>query len=149
MARKLALEQELEDSARSAPAKPTLTAINQSGPAILDALEILLAEMSTNFETGKEALYPKTIDAMRRTLEAFQRTCKKTYIREVTGDDIVGYLRMMRIQANLNPAAPDYSERLRTRNVTVGNHYARLRQFFKRFKVNIADMARAGPDSQN
>jgi integrase len=140
-ARKLALEQELEDSARSAPAKPNLTAINQSGPAILDALEILLAEMSTtNFETGKEALYPKTIDAMRRTLEAFQRTCKKTYIREITGDDIVGYLRMMRIQANLNPAAPDYSERLRMRNVTVGNHYARLRQFFKRFKVNIADM---------
>jgi hypothetical protein len=51
MARKLALEQQLEDTAKNVPAKPKLTTINQSGPAILDGLEILFAEMaSTNYE---------------------------------------------------------------------------------------------------
>jgi hypothetical protein len=80
------------------------------------------------------------MDEMRRTLEAFQRTCKKTFVREVTGNDLVGYFKQMRIQAQLNPSDADYSERLRMRNVTVSNHYARLRRFFKRFKVNLADL---------
>lgn len=105
MATKLRREQELEDAA-SAPAAATPTLLNLSGPKILDALELHLAQMeTTNLETGKEAAAQKSIDEMCRTVEAFQRTCKKTYVREVTGVDLVGYFAMMRVQANLNPKA--------------------------------------------
>jgi integrase len=61
-------------------------------------------------------------------------------VREVTGADLVGYFAMMRTQANLDPKATDYIERLRQRNTTVKNHYSRLRTFFKKHKINITDM---------
>jgi integrase len=135
-ATKLRREQELEDSANT---QAPITPITQYGPKILDSLEINLAQMgTTNLETGKEAAAKKSIDEMRRTVEAFQRTCKKTYVHEVTGADLVGYFAMMRVQANLDPKAPDYVERLRQRNTTVKNHYSRLRTFFKKHKINIA-----------
>ena len=74
--------------------------------------------------TGKEALSPKTLSGMRGVLESFQRTRGRVYMRDVTGTDLVGYFSMLRTQANLDPKAPDYTERLRQRNVTVKNHYA-------------------------
>jgi integrase len=88
---------------------------------------------------------------MRRTVEAFQRTCKKTYIREVKGADLVAYFSMMRVQANLDPKATDYTERLRQRNTTVKNHYSRLRTFFKRHKINVNDLLEPSqiPHSRN
>jgi hypothetical protein len=137
-ATKLRREQELEDAANN-PAP--ITSINQSGPTILEAMEKYLAKKATmDFIIGKEALAPKTISGMRGQIEAFQRACGKTYMKEVTGQDLVAYFSMLRVQVNLNPAAPDYTEKLRKRNVTVKNHYATLRTFFKKHKINIADM---------
>ena len=137
-ATKLRREQELEDAANN-PAP--ITSINQSGPTILEAMEKYLAKKATmDFIIGKEALAPKTICGMRGQIEAFQRACGKTYMKEVTGQDLVAYFSKLRVQANLNPAAPDYTEKLRKRNVTVKNHYATLRTFFKKHKINIADM---------
>jgi len=140
MARRMAIEKALEDAA-NAPAQALVVPITRSGLTILDAMETYLAKKAiTDHSTGKEALAPKTISELRGVIEAFQRTCKKEYMREVTGEDFVGYFTMLRVQANLDPKAPDYSERLRKRNVTVKGHYDRLRAFFKKFKVNIADM---------
>jgi hypothetical protein len=68
---------------------------------------------------GKEALAPKTISHISGVVEAFQRTCGKVYLWEVTGEDLVGYFSMLRTQANLDPKEPNYSEKLRKRNVTV------------------------------
>ena len=140
LARKLALEQALEDKADN-PAPATVVSINQSGPTILEAMEQYLAKKAiTDPTTGKEALSPKSISGMRGIIESFQRTCGKTYIKEVNGADLVGYFSMLRTQANLDPKAVDYTEKLRKRNVTVKNHYATLRAFFNKFKVNIKDM---------
>jgi hypothetical protein len=75
IATKLRREQELEDAA-CAPVP--ITPITQYGPKILDSLEVHLAQMgTTNLETGKEAAAKKSIDEMRRTVEAFQRTSKR------------------------------------------------------------------------
>jgi integrase len=93
-----------------------------------------------NPELGVESLAPKTISGMRGQIQAFQRTCGKTYMKEVTGQDLVAYFSILRVQANLNPAGPDYTEKLRKRNVTVKNHFATLRTFFKKYKINITDM---------
>lgn len=138
MAAKLRREQELEDAANSGA---QVTVITQSGPAILEAMEQYIAKKSImDPTTGKEALSPKSISGMRGIIEAFQRTSGKTYLREVTGDDLVGYFSLLRTQANLDPKDPQYTEKLRKRNVTVKNHYATLRTFFKKHKINIADM---------
>lgn len=141
-ATKLRLEQQLEDAANGrAPVAAVVPTINQSGPTILEALETYLAKKaSMDPTTGKEALVPKTISHIRGVVESFQRTCRKAFLREVTGEDLVGYFSMMRTQANLDPKAPDYTERLRKRNVTVKGHYATLRTFFKKHKINITDM---------
>ena len=100
MATKLRREQQLEDAANSPlPAIP----ITQSGPTILEAMERYLAKKATmDSITGKEALAPKTISHMRGVIEAFQRTCKKIHMREVTGEDLVGYFSMLRTRANLD-----------------------------------------------
>jgi integrase len=137
-ATKLRREQELDDAANT-PA--TVTPITQSGPTMLEAMEQYLAKKALmDPTTGKEALAPKSVSGMRSVIEAFQRTCGKTYLREVMGKDLVGYFSMLRTQANLDPKAPDYTERLRKRNVTVKNHYATLRTFFGKHKINITDM---------
>lgn len=137
-ATKLRREQELEDVA-NAPA--SVAPITQSGPKILEAMEQYLAKKSImDPTTGKEALAPKTVSHIRGVVESFQRTCVKTYIREVAGQDLVGYFSMLRTQANLDPNDPNYTEKLRKRNVTVKNHYATLRTFFKKHKINIADL---------
>ena len=147
MATKLRREQELGDAANTPTAKRNeiapvaVTVITDSGPKILEAMEQFLGKKSVmNPELGVEALAPKTICGMRGQIEAFQRACGKTYMKEVTGQDLVAYFSKLRVQANLNPAAPDYTEKLRKRNVTVKNHYATLRTFFKKHKINIADM---------
>jgi integrase len=44
------------------------------------------------------------------------------------------------VQANLDPADAKYTERLRERNVTVQGHYATLRTFFKKHKIDITSM---------
>jgi integrase len=82
----------------------------------------------------------KSLRAGNRTVEAFQRICGKTYIREVIGGDLVAYFKKRRVQANLDPKDPEHTEQLRKRNVTVSNHDARLRTFFKRFKIDVADL---------
>jgi len=43
---------------------------------------------------------------------AFQRICKKAYIREVIGGDLVAYFKKMRDQANLDAKHPEYTEKL-------------------------------------
>jgi integrase len=91
-------------------------------------------------ELGVDALAPKTISSMRTIIESFQRTCHKTRMKEVTGQDLVGYFSTLRLQANIDPADPNRTEKLRKRNVTVKNHYATLHAFFKQSKINIADM---------
>jgi len=137
-ATKLRREQELEGAANN-PAP--ITSINQSGPTILEAMEKYLAKKATMDPViGKEALSPRTISHIRRVVEAFQRTCGKAHLREVTGQDLVGYFSLLRTQANLEPKDPNYSEKLRRRNVMVKGHYATLRAFFKKHKINIADM---------
>lgn len=47
---------------------------------------------------------------------------------------------MLRTQANLNPNNANYTEQLRKRNVTVKGHYATLRTFFNKYKVNIGEL---------
>lgn len=138
IATKLRREQELADAA-NAPS-PVIT-ITQSGPTILDALDLYLAKKAImDPTTDKEALVPKTLSHIRGVVEAFQRTCGKTYLREVMGEDLVRYFSMLRTQANLDPKDPNYTEKLRKRNVTVKGHYATLRSFFKKQKINITDM---------
>jgi site-specific recombinase XerD len=138
MATKLRREQELEDAANtSAP----VIVITQFGLTILEAIEQYLAKKAImDPTTGKEAKSPKSISGMRGIIEAFQRTSGKTYLREVTGDDLVKYFSLLRTLANLDPEDSQYTEKLRKRNVTVKNHYATLRTFFKKYKINIADM---------
>ena len=138
LATKLRREQELEDASNtSAPVTP----ITQVGPTILEALDNYISKKAImDPTTGKEALAPKTLSHIRGVVEWFQRTCGKTYMREVTGEDFVGYFAMMRTLAKLDPKAPDHTEKLRKRNVTVKGHYATLRSFFKKHKINITDM---------
>jgi integrase len=138
LATKKRREDELADNA-NIPAP--VSVINESGPEILVAMETYLAKKSiTDKDTGKEALVPKTISGMRTIIESFRRTCGKKFMREVTGGDFVGYFSMLRTQANLDPKHPEYSEQLRKRNVTIKNHYATLRTFFKRSKIDITAM---------
>jgi integrase len=138
MATKLRREQELEDAANN---PLSVTPITQSGPTILEAMEKYLAKKATMDPIiGKEALAPKTISHIRGVVESFQRTCGKVFLKEVTGEDLVGYFSMLRTQANLDPKDRNYSEKLRKRNVTVKGHYATLRTFFKKHKINIAEM---------
>ena len=88
LARKLALEQELEDRA-DCPVSVPVVSINQSGLTILDAMEQYLAKKAvTGPTTGKEALAPKSISGMRGIIESFQRTCGKVYIKEVSGPSV-------------------------------------------------------------
>jgi hypothetical protein len=47
---------------------------------------------------------------------------------------------MLRTQANLDSKDRNYTEKLRKRNVTVKGHYATLLTFFKKHKINIANM---------
>lgn len=138
----LATKQRREDELADKANTPTpAIVINESGPEILMAMEAYLAKKSiTDKDTGKEALVPKTISGMRTIIESFQRTCGKKFMREITGADLVGYFAMLRTQANLDPKHPEYSEQLRKRNVTVKNHYASLRTFFKRSKIEITAM---------
>ncbi len=130
----LATKKRREDElANKAEAPTPVAVINESGPEILDALEKYLAEVSVpDEEAGTEALASKTISGIRGIVEAFQRTCKKTLMREVTAADLTGYFSMMRTQANLDPADPEYREKRRKRNVTVKNHWGTLRTFFSR-----------------
>jgi hypothetical protein len=111
MATKLRCEQQLEDAANSPiPATP----ITHSGPKILEAMEQFLAKKSVmNPELGVAALAPKTISGMRGQIEAFQRNCGKTYMREVTGQDFVAYFSMLRVPANLILADPEYTGTVR------------------------------------
>ena len=141
LATKLRREQELEDKVNAPIPPPTPVILDQSGLTILEAMETYVAKKALmDPTTGKEALAPKSISDMRRVIEAFQRASGKTYLREVTGDSLVGYFSMLRTQANLDPKDPNYTEKLRKRNVTVKSHYATLMAFFKRYKINIADL---------
>jgi hypothetical protein len=132
------LEQELEDKTNT----PTpAMVINQTGPTILEALETYLGKKALmDPATGKEAITPQTTSHIRGVVEAFQRTSRRVYLREVTGDDLVGYFSMLRTQANLDPADVAYTEKLRKRNVTAQHHYSTLRAFFKRYRIDIIDM---------
>jgi integrase len=158
MATKLRREQELADEAaayqnkiaaqrgittvrHSVGSTPPVTSITDSGSKILEAMEKYLAKKATMDPIiGKEALAPKTISHIRGVVEAFQRTCGKVFLKEVTGEDLVGYISTLRTQANLDSKDRNYTEKLRKRNVTVKGHYATLRTFFKKHKINIADM---------
>jgi integrase len=141
IATKIRREQELEDVANAPAPITVIPAVSLSGPTILEAFEKYLAKKeSMDPTTGKEPLAPKTISHIRRVVEAFQRTSKKIYMREVTGEDFVAYFSMMRVQANIGLSDPKFSEKLRERNVTVHGHFATLRTFFKKHKINIADM---------
>jgi hypothetical protein len=138
MARKLALEQELEDAANN-PVSPKVLSIKQAGFTIAEACATHLERISKpDSRTGKEALAPKTIDGFRHTFEAFQRSCKKVYLKEVDGDDIVNYLATLREQVYIHKDRPDFSEIIRRREVTVKNHFASLRRLFKKNGVDIA-----------
>ena len=119
----------------------SVTPVNQSGLTILEAMQQYLAKKAMMDPViGKEALAPKTLSHIRGVVEAFQRSCGKAYLREITGEDLVGYFSMLRTQANLDPKDTNYTEKLRKRNVTVKGHYATLQTFFKKHKINITDL---------
>jgi hypothetical protein len=59
----------------------------------LEATEKHLAKKATMDPiVGREALAPKTVSHIRGVVEAFQRTCGKVFLKEVTGEDLVGFL---------------------------------------------------------
>jgi len=133
MAAKMRLEQ--------APAAVQPVKINHSGPTILESLEAYLTNKATmDPRVGKEALHPHTIAAIRTTVARFQHHSGRVYLREVTGDDLVGYFAMLRTTAKLDPNAADYTQRLREVNNTVHGHYARLRTFFRKHRIDLTKL---------
>jgi len=107
MARKMALEQELEAAAKM-PKIPR--PINQSSVTIVEACQRYINKISKSdltTTTQKEALAPKTISHFERVFAAFQNSCPKTYMREVTGEDIVAYLAGMRAEIRILKNRPD------------------------------------------
>jgi integrase len=142
IARKMALEQELEAAAR-VPKIPR--AIHHSGVTIAEACQryiIRISRSDLTTTTQKEALAPKTISHFERVFAEFQNSCSKTYLREVTGEDIVAYLAGMRAEIRILKNRPDLTQHdyVRMREVTVFGHYAALRRLFKKNGIDLNAM---------
>jgi hypothetical protein len=142
IARKLAIEQELDDAIQ---APRILRLPIQRGLTIAEACrrhldKISKADLTTTTQT--EALAPKTIAKFEHVFAAFQASCPKIDMREIGGDDIVRYLASSRAKIRVLKDRPDLTNHdyVRMREVTVFNNYCCLRRLFKKNGIDIAAM---------
>lgn len=125
--------------------KPVQTIV-ENGPRILEALnEYCAIKSQTNLKTGQRALARKTIEGYRTVVEAFIRISGKTYMKEITAEDLLSYFAAVRTQGGLDtldPADENYDERIREVNNTVHNHFATLCAFFNYHKIDLKTLLR-------